>query len=840
MFIVRQAWINLLRDLRSGDLRLLILSLLIAVGSLTAVGFFSDRLRLGLERDARQLLGADLVLRGDVAIPDNLQMAASKRGLTVAQTVSFPTMALAGAQSQLVALKAVSSTYPLRGHLTLAPTLATSYQAPPAGEVWLDQAAADTLGLQLGNNLQLGEAHFKLTRIVVLEPDRGAAFMNFAPRAMIALDDLPATKLVQFGSRVTYRLLVAGSDEAVSAYQGWLDQQIKQSNLHGYRVDTLEQGRPEMRQTLDRAERFLSLVAMLAAMLSGLAVALAARRFAEKRLDSVAIMRCLGLQQRAISKVFLLEFLILGLLASSLGLLLGFAAHFMLAHWLAGLMNVVLPAPTMMPLLQAGGMGLLMMLGFGLPPIMRLSKVSPLRVLRRDMGGLPLSIKSAYGLGLLAFTALLVWQAHDIELGLLTAAGFAMGLLLFLILGRIALQLLGQMAYRLPMKWGMARAIALALKRRLGMNTLQIAALALGLMALLLLTFTRTDLVQGWQSATPPDAPNRFVINIQPDQKNAMQAELNAAKVMQAEFYPMIRGRLIEVNGKLIDPNQYQDERARSLINREFNLSYMDDLPKENKIVAGQWFGDTAMPVATSITPQASVEEGLAKTLGLKLGDVLRFDIAGQTIAAPITSLRKLNWSSMRVNFFVVLPTASLQDYPQTWITAFHLPTSQNSAARGWLSRFPNLTIVDVGAMINQVQQILEQVIKAVEFLFLFALLSGLLVLYTALMASREARIAEVGLLRALGASRGYLLQTQLGEFALMGLLAGLLAAAGATVIGVLLAVRIFEFDWVFNVWIFPAGALTGLLVAMLAAWFGLRPILQTPPWVTLRDASAA
>lgn len=839
MFIVRQAWINLLRDLRSGDLRLLILSLLIAVGSLTAVSFFSDRLRLGLERDARQLLGADLVLRGDVAIPDHLQLAASSRGLLVAQTVSFPTMALAGAQSQLVALKAVSNSYPLRGHLTLAPALDTTNQAPPAGEVWLDQAAADALGLQLGNSLQLGEANFKLTRIVVLEPDRGAAFMNFAPRAMIALDDLPATKLVQFGSRVTYRLLVAGLDETVHAYQVWLENQIKQSNLHGYRIDTLEQGRPEMRQTLDRAERFLSLVAMLAAMLAGLSVALAARRFAEKRLDSVAIMRCLGLQQRAIGQIFLLEFLILGLLASSLGLLLGFAAHFMLAHWLADLMNVVLPAPTMMPLLQAGGMGLLMMLGFGLPPIMRLSKVSPLRVLRRDMGSVPLAIKSAYGLGLLAFTALLVWQAHDLQLGLLTTAGFAIGLLIFLILGRLALQLVGQLAYRLPMQWGIARAIMLALKRRIGMNTLQIAALALGLMALLLLTFTRTDLVQGWQSATPPDAPNRFLINIQPDQKTAMQSELSNATVAQAEFYPMIRGRLIEVNGKPVDPDQYQDERARSLINREFNLSYMDNLPKENTIVAGQWFGGQ-QPSATAITPQASVEEGLAKTLGLQLGDVLRFDIAGQTIAAPITSLRKLNWSSMRVNFFVVLPTASLQDFPQTWITAFHLPAAQFGATRGWLSRFPNLTVVDVGAMINQVQQILAQVIKAVEFLFLFALLSGLLVLYTALMASREARIAEVGLLRSLGASRAYLMQTQLGEFALIGLLSGLLAAAGATVIGALLAVRIFEFDWVFNAWIFPAGALAGLGVAMLAAWFGLRPILQTPPWVTLRDALAA
>jgi putative ABC transport system permease protein len=821
------------RDWRAGELRFLLIALVVAVASLSSVGFFVDRMRTGLNRDAHQLLGADLVINADQPLPAAWRAEAANRKLQAAETVSFPSMAIAGegdnSLSQLSSIKAVSSGYPLRGNLKLATDIedqdVVTREIPVPGTVWVDAGLLPVLQVKTGDMLRLGDRSFRIAQVIAVEPDRGASFMNFAPRVMLNLADLASTGLVQNGSRVTYRLLVAGAPEQASAFQKWLQTVIERGNIKGVRLESLESGRPEMRATLDRAEQFLSLVGLLSAMLAAVAVAMAARRFMLRHLDACAMLRCLGLTQRQVTAMYLIEFAVVGLCGSVLGALVGYAAHFVLLEWLGRLVTKELPPASIVPGLQGVATGLLLLVGFALPPVLQLRNVPHNRVIRREQDApQPLTLAS-YALGLFSFIALLLWQAGNPKLGALTAAGFLGGFALFALVGWLGLKSLRFL--RPALNHPAWRFALTGLQRRTGATVVQVVALALGLMALLLLTVIRGDLISAWRQSTPPDAPNRFVINIQPDQKADIERRLAAAGIAQPVLYPMIRGRLIQVNDTPITGQTYVEDRARRLVDREFNLSTMRAPPPQNEIVAGRWYDDSK--------PEASVEEGLAKTLGLKLGDRLRFDIAGRQVEATVTSLRKLEWGSMRVNFFVIMNPRLMQDMPQSWITAFHLTSAQARFGNALTRDYPNLTVVDIGSVLKQVQDVIDQVIAAVEFLFLFTLASGLLVLYAALVGSQDERIRESGLLRALGATRAQLSQSQWIEFALVGGLAGVLAATGAAAVGWALAKYVFSFDWQFRPMVWLAGLLVGALCAFIGGWFGLRNVLKHPPLQSLR-----
>lgn len=822
------------RDWRAGELVFLLIALMVAVAALSSVSFFIDRLGAGLTRDANQLLGADLVINADQPIDPNWQAEARRRGLAMAQTVSFPSMALGGpddaARSRLTSIKAVSISYPLRGQLKLTNPAggkeAATHAIPAPGTVWVDPDVLSALDLQPGQELQLGDARFRIAGVIAAEPDRGSAFINFAPRVMLALSDLAATHLIQDGSRVTYRLLLAGKPEQVGPFQRWVEARIGMANIRGVRVESLESGRPEMRATLDRAHQFLSLVGLLSAMLAAVAVAMAARRFAWRHLDACAMLRCLGLSQGQVTRMYLYEFLMLGLAAGVMGVGLGFAAHFLLLEWLGNLVAQQLPPAGWMPAAQGVVIGLLLLTGFALPPILQLRNVSHNRVMRREQEAPKPMALATYGFGTAAFAALLLWQAGDIKLGLLTVAGFLGGFALFALVGWGALKSLRPLR---GLSDSMAWRFALnGLRRRPGASVVQIVALALGLMALLLLTVVRGDLIGAWRASTPADAPNRFVINIQPDQRAAIVRQLTENGIAQPQLYPMIRGRLIAINGAPVTADTYQDERAQRLVNREFNLSTMADLPSQNAIAAGRWYSDRM--------PEASVEAGLAKTLNLKLGDRLSFDIGGQTVAAPITSLRRLDWGSMQVNFFVIINPQAMRDMPQTWITAFHLPDAKRSLGDLLTRTFPNLTVVDISSLLKQIQNVLDQVIRAVEFLFLFTLAAGALVLYAALIGSQDERTREAALLRALGATRRQLLRAQWIEFALAGTLAGWLAASGAALIGWALAHYVFHFEWHFSPLVWLGGAAAGVVCTFVGGWIGLRNVLNQPPLQSLRE----
>jgi len=823
------------RDWRAGELRFLLLALIVAVASLSSVGFFVDRMRTGLNQDANQLLGADLVISADQPINPAWLAEAQKRMLLVAQTVAFPSMVIAGegatARSQLSAVKAVTPGYPLRGNLKLAQPGAVdgivTRSVPKPGAVWLDPALLNTLGIKVGQSLKLGDKMFVVDGVIVSEPDRGAAFLNFAPRVMLSSADLPATNLIQAGSRVTYRMLLAGAPENVASFQKMIATAIERNQLRGLQIESLESGRPEMRTTLDRAQRFLSLVGLLSAMLAAVAIAMAARRFMIRHVDACAMMRCLGLTQNQVTKLYLSEFLMIGLVGSLIGAACGFAAHFFLLEWLGKLVTNQLPPATLLPAVQAVATGMVLLIGFAVPPILQLRNVPHNRVIRREQDLPQAATLATYLLGLASFTGLLLWQAGDLKLGALTAAGFLGGLLLFAGIGWLALRALRPMRATIDnASWRFALT---ALQRRPAATVVQIVALALGLMALLILTVVRGDLVEGWRNATPADAPNQFVINIQPEQKPGVEQHLRNGNVKNIELLPMIRGRLVQINQNIVSGASYTEDRAKRLVEREFNLSTMTQLPDTNEISAGKWFDNTK--------PEASVEDGLAKTLGLKLGDQLHFDIGGQRVSAPITSLRKLDWGSMRVNFFVILNPGAVMQAPQTWITAFHLPPGNNSLVNSLTQAFPNLTVIDAGNVIRQLQDVLDQVVVAVEFLFLFTLASGGLVLYAALLGSQHERMREAGLLRALGATRGQLSSAQWIEFALVGSLAGVLAATGAAGVGWALANFVFDFSWVFSPLVWAAGVAAGATCALLGGWLGLRNVLRQPPLQTLREA---
>ncbi|OZI61394.1 ABC transporter permease [Bordetella genomosp. 11] len=819
---------TLLRDWRAGELRLLLIALIVAVAAVTSVGFLADRVGRALERDAAQMLGGDIVLDADEPIPPAFERQAVDQGLQLVHTFQFPSMASAGQAAQLVSLKAVESGYPLRGSLRTAPAPAAPESAtrgiPEPGTVWVDPQLLASLGVRMGDTLALGESRFRIARVVTYEPDRGLSFVNLSPRVLMRADELPRTGLIAPGSRVDYGLLAAGDPQAVAAYKEWLGQRLQR----GQKLSTVESGRPEIRRVLDRAQRFLSLVALLAVLISAVAVALAATRFMLRHRDGIAVMRCLGATQGLITRMLSAEFVLVGLAGSVLGGLAGYVAHLGLIAMLGRMVGTDLPAPSFVPGVQGLATGMWLLLGFALPSLAQLRHVPPARVLRRDSGGVRMGSALGYAVGAAGFALLIWWFAGDVQLGAVVAGGFLGAFAAFALVTWLCVQALGRLRRTAGGMPALRFALAGVVRRRAATIT-QVCALSIGLMALLLLGMTRTDLIAGWQRTLPPDAPNRFLINIQPDQREPVAATLTGAGVPDVVLFPMIRGRLVAVNGRAVSSADYTDDRARRLVDREFNLSYSDRMPSYNTLEAGQWMEPDSREV--------SMEAGISRTLGLHMGDKLTFDIAGQTVEVTVTSLRGVDWDTMRANFFAMLSPSVLADAPQSWITSFRLPPGQSELLPRLVQRFPNLTVFDVDAILRQLQDVLDQVAQAVQLLFGFTLAAGVLVLTAALAATRDERVREAAVLRALGATRRQLARAQRIELLAVGGLAGALGAAGAGAVAWALSQRVFDFDITFSLWPWVASIAAGMLGAWAGGAWALRGVLRTPPLVTLREA---
>lgn len=834
MATLRLAWRMLLRDWRARELDVLIAAIVLAVASVGTVGFFADRVRSALTREANLLLGGDVMISADRPLPDVFVAQAKTRGFAVSPVVRFNSMvAKDGAEAPpvLSTVKAVTQGYPLRGAILLVdpanPTGKAANGVPPPGVAWPDTRLADRLKVGVGGRIALGDATFTVGAVIIQEPEVASGMLTGGARVLINAADLPATHLLQPGNRATWRLLVAddGAQSRLDNYIGWVRNELQP----GQRMENVRDVQPEVKQTLDRAEKFLSLASLVAVMLAAVAVALAASRYLRRHLDTAAILKCHGASRRHTLALFMIQFLLAGVGACVVGVIVALAGQQLLVVVLRSITATELPLPAIAPGASAFAIGLLMLFGFALPPLFTLASAAPLRVLRRDLPRPKTWGIAAYAAGAAVFAALLAWQAQDLTTAALTIGGIAGLLIVAAITAAATIALLKRLPQRgVTWRFGLAN-----LARRPLASSLQIGALALGLMALLLLTVVRGDLLRNWRASLPPDAPNQFIVNVLPDQVDGVRAEMAAVSSRDAVLYPMVRGRLTEVNGERFDTAQFGDTRSRRLAEREFNLSSLASLPSTNRIVAGTfWKPDAARDAGLSL------EDGIAKSLKLKLGDTLTFDIAGTPLTARITSLRKVDWDSFQPNFFTLFPPHALDGLPTSYLGAVRVPTTAEGTA--WVSalvaRYPNVLVIDVGDVIRQVQSIMDQVSRAIEFVFLFTLLGGLLVLQAAIASTQDERRYDAAVLRTLGASRKQLNAAQVAEFLLLGALAGLLAAAGASTVGYLLANRVFNIPFSFNAMLWLYAIAGGAVAVAFAGWLGTRDTLDRPPIEVLRQ----
>ncbi len=822
------------RDWRAGELTVLVLALVLAVASIGTVGFFADRVKGALTRQANLLMGADALVSGDRPLPDSYADEALRLGLAATPAIRFNSMIQKGGTTEnavLASVKAVGPGYPLRGAVTLVdplqPAGVRATGIPGRGEAWPEVRLAQRLGLEPGDRVAVGEATLTVTRIVLKEPEVATGLLSSAPRLLINHDDLPSTNLLLPGNRATYRMLVADTADrgALDAWIKWAQQELKP----GQRLENVRDVQPEVRQTLERAEKFLGLAALVAVILAAVAVALTASRYLRRHLDTAAMLRCLGASERRTLALFVVQFAVLGAAASLVGVLLALAGQQLLVAVLVAIANTELPLPGALPALAAFATGILLLFGFALPPLIALASVPPLRVLRRDLprprpGGLV-----AYALGAAVIALLIAWQAQDAKTGGIMVGGIGGLLVVAALVAWSLIALLKKLPQRgVTWRFGLAN-----LRRRPLASSLQIGALALGVMALLLLTVVRGDLMKNWRASLPPDAPNHFIVNVLPDQVDGVKRALREVAGREVMLYPMIRGRLVAVNGEPLDTAKFTEARARRLAEREFNLSYATELPSTNRITAGKFWGSDAGPDAG-----LSMEDGIAESLQLKLGDVLTWDIAGSSVTAKITSLRKVDWDSFRPNFFTLFPPGALDDMPTSYLGAVRVPESAQGGA--WLSalvaQYPNVLAIDVGEVMRQVQGIMDQVALAVEFVFLFTLIGGLLVLQAAIAATQDERKFDAAVLRTLGASQAQLTAAQVAEFLVLGALAGFLAAAGATAVGWLLADRVFQIPFTVNPLLWAYGVFGAALAVTAAGWLGTRATVRQPPLAVIRQ----
>lgn len=834
------------RNAHSTEARVLLVALLIAVSSVTTVAFFADRVESALNRQANELIAADALISSSKPIDVAIAAEATRLQLNIAETVSFPSMVSAAVANEtggdaasaagdittgesrvsLSDLKAVTSAFPLRGKIRIADAPGApdrdATSNPAAGTVWVVEPLLVKLNVRVGDSLKVGDATLRIEHIITKEPDNVLDYFGLAPRVLLNMQDVAATGLIQIGSRVTYQVLVAGEREGIDKFVGT----FKGKLARGARLETVRDARSEVRVALERAQRFLGLAALLSVVLASVAVALAARRFSIRQLDSAAMMRCLGASQSDIFMLNFWQFVYLGLAAALLGTLFGYAAQAGLAALLDSFFTVALPLPTFWPALQGIAIGMVLLLGFTLPPLLSLRKVSTLRVLRRDVGPFDEVAVLAYALGFVTLAALIIWRAGDIKLGAITVGGFTIALGVAGLLGYVMIQLAGSMRGAASGSWryGIAN-----MKRRTGASLVQIMALGLGIMAMLLLTLVRTDLISRWQGSVSETMPNRFVINIQPDQLTQVRDYFASRSMETPDLYPMIRARLTSVNDKPVSQLGFTEERAKRLSEREFNLSWSDTIQVDNKITAGKFWA------ASDTSPQFSVEEGIAKTLNIKLGDTLTYDVAGSSFSAKVTSIRKVEWDSFKANFFVIANRGVIDSYPASYITSFHLKPGNEATVNGLIQQFPNLSVIDLTAIMNQVRSITNQVANAVSFVFLFALAAGVVVLYAAIATTQDERVFDAAVMRTLGASRKQMVVLQLAEFLAIGLLAGLIASFGAMALAAVLSERILSIPYVINWWIPAIGVIGGGLGIAVAGLIGTRRAVDSPPLATIR-----
>ena len=828
MKALRLALRTLAREWRSGELGVLLLALTVAVAALTGVGFLVSRISAAVALQASAVLAADIRLGSPQPLPEAYFTEAARRGLRCARSTNLLSVVFNGEASQLTNVAAVSAGYPLRGRVLVAgePFARGSPAAgiPAPGEAWPGSKLLAAVGGQVGSQLSIGAASLRVTRVLIARPDQGGTFAELAPNLIMNAADLPATRLIQPGSRVSYGALFAGERTRIDAFKAWL---IAHKGP-GERLRDITEASPQIRNAVERAGRFLSLASLVSVLLCAIAVAMAARRYVHRHLDTVALLKTLGATRAFTLAVSVLQLLSLALLAAVAGAALGFLAQEWLLRTIRGLLAVTdLPAASLSPLAIGFVTAIALLAGFALPPLLQLARVPALRVLRRDVGPPPPLVLLAFGPAIAVVLLLIYWVVPERKLFLSFTAALAAFVLVLTLAGLLLVYLAGRLRGRVGVAWrfGVAN-----LSRRRAESVVQLVAFGTGIMVLLLLGILRDDLNGDWQRTLPPNLPNYFFINIPPAVRGDFVRALQAQGARTTRVLPMIRGRLTSINGHAVESLRAARTGEDSFATREQNLTWASELAADNRIIAGRWW--TAEDFGK---PLVSLATEFQESLGLRLGDRLSFDIAGEALEVTVASIRKVKWDTFQPNFFIVFPPGVLEGAAGTYMTsAYFTPGSARSLAQ-LVRRFPSVSIFDIDELLTQVRGVLDKAAFAVQSVFVFTLFAGLTVLLAAVQSSRDERRYESAMLRTLGASRRTVVQGVLAEFATLGSLSGLLAAVGASVGAYFLTTQWLDLRYAFGLMPWVEGVAGGALLMAAGGWLATRSVVNQPPLTTLR-----
>jgi len=817
------------RELRSGEVLVLLAAVILAVAALTAVGFLTDRIGKAVARQANEVLAADLRLRSQEPIPDSWREMAADHELRTADTVSFPTVVFAGDESALTSLLAVTDGYPLRGAVRISDALFSEQRVaagiPVPGEVWADSALLARVGADVGDSLSVGKLELRIGAVLTYRPDQSIGFASLAPTLVLNVADIPASGLIGEGSRVRYALLIAGNDEAVSQFDEAIQDQLPES----LRLRSAEESGERAYAAADRAKRFLSLTAVISLLLSAVAVAMSARRYAQRRMDTVALMKSLGATQGFVISVAIVQLVMLGVIGVVIGSVVGFTAEEILSWILADIIQGDLPGAGLAPVILGCGSAMVLLIGFALPSLIQLRNTPPLRVLRHDAMPPAPSRMLVAGLSLAAVAALLYRSVGDPTMLIIMLTGIVVIAAALYLVGRGLVATMGRFRSGVGVAWryGLAN-----VARRGRASAIQVVAFGLGLTVLLLLTLVRTDLLEGWRRTLDEQAPNHFLINIQRSETESVTGVFENRGVNPPDFAPLVRARMTLINGESVKDREYPAEDAQWFVNREQNLSWATHLSSSNELLDGEWWpADYAGP------PLVSIEEEVSMETGLGIGDKLQFEIAGQLLDAEITSVRRINWDSFMPNFFLVLSPGALDNYPATFIAAMRVEDEEKGALVDLVRKHPTISVIDLDSILQQVRGIIEKASMAVQAVFFFTLAAGIAVLFAAVQSTIDERRFESAMLRALGARKRIVFSGVMAEFAALGTAAGVLASAGASILAAILAVQLFELPYSFNPLLWVVGVAAGLLVVCASGYFAARSAINSAPVDVLRGA---
>lgn len=824
-FALKQCW----REWKAGELTVLLMALIIAISSHTAIGFFTDRVDKAMSYRARDLVGGDLILKSARPIPSAWLSEARDQSLKVALTQQFSSIVMHGDNMLLVSVKAVDAAYPLKAPLKTSQVLYGDSQltrsGPKLNEVWVEAGVLSRLDMKVGETLTLGVIDLKVARVITLEPDRGGSMYSFTPRVMLNVGDLARTEVVQSGSRIAYKALFVGEDENIRLFENWLKPNLSPS----HHLTVAGEQSPVVGNALGRAKQFMGLASLIAVLLAAVAIASSGKHYSERHFDTSAMLRCFGCSQNDILFIYLFQLLLLALIGSISGIALGWLAQYVLLYLLKDLLPAVIPAADWRVAWSGLGLGCVVLLGFTLPSVIRLRRISPLRVLRKDLEPLPLSAWTVYGSAILLVILLMWFYTGSLPMTLSVLAGAGLVWLLTGTFIKVIFYLLEKSAASLSFS---VRAGTRNLLRRKQDALAQTAAFGLTLMAMLVVLFVRTDLLENWKKSLPDDVPNHFVINILPDQVASFSAFLEQRHIKDNALYPMSRGRLTRINDLPVQKVVSKDARGSDGLNRELNLTWSDTLQADNKILSGEWWAENEKPDK----PEVSVESRLAKRLGIKMGDSLTFFTGQNEWQAEVKSIRSVQWESFRPNFYFVFDPRSVTHLPATYMTSFYLPAEKKVLLTEVVKTFPAISVFEMDAMLMQLKGIITQVIAAIEYVLFFNLAAGLVVTLSTLNASLEERLREGALMRTLGASGKFIRRSHWSEFGLMGLTAGVVALVGAELVRALSSIYLFQMSYTPIWWawfVVPLSASFGIAVLGV---YSSRKVLTQSPAIVLRD----